>query len=236
MQNLKNNWLVISKLTWGIWWILSQALENLKTFYFNVLLFRKVYIAWAKKVHKSYLSWNWWGIQNLGRNGLAVSKLAQWIWQILTWGLKSLKDFHFNGLLMSKLCIVLAKKKYRGVIFLETEGGYKIWRGINSSFQNWHKEFDKIWPEHLKASKIFILLGFFWAKYVLFELKKYSGIIFHETEERYKIWRGMDLPFQNWHKEFDEIWPEHLKVSNIFILMGSFWAKYILFELKSTEE
>ena len=29
---------------------------------------------------------------------------------------------------MSKLCIVLAKKKYRGVIFHETEGGYKIWR------------------------------------------------------------------------------------------------------------
>ena len=45
---------------------------------------------------------------------------------------------------MSKLCIVLAKKKYRGVIFHETEGGYKIWRGINSSFKNWHKEFDKI--------------------------------------------------------------------------------------------
>ena len=61
----------------------------------------------------------------------------------LTRALKSLKDFHFNGLLMSKLCIVLAKK-YRGVILHETEGGYKIWRGIDLSFQNWHKEFDKI--------------------------------------------------------------------------------------------
>ena len=44
---------------------------------------------------------------------------------------------------MSKLSIVLAKKKYRGVIFHEAEGRYKIWRGIDSSFQNWHKEFDK---------------------------------------------------------------------------------------------
>ena len=130
MQNLKNNWLVISKLTWGIWWILSQALENLKTFYFNVLLFRKVYTAWAKKVHKSYLSWNWWGIQNLGRNGLAVSKLAQWIWQILTWGLKSLKDFHFNGLLMSKLCIVLAKKK------VQRSNLSWNWRGIQNLERN----------------------------------------------------------------------------------------------------
>ena len=73
------------------------------------------------------------------------------------------------------------------------------------SFQNWHKEFDKIWPEHSKVSKIVILLGSFWAKYILFQLKKYTGIIFHETEEGYKIWRRMNLSFQNLHKEFDKI-------------------------------
>ena len=83
-----------------------------------------------------------------------------------------------------------------------------------------------------KVSKIFILMSSFWAKYISFELKKYRGIIFHETEEGYKIWRGINLPFQNWHKEFNKIWPEHSKVSKIVILMGSFWAKYILFELK----
>ena len=93
--------------------------------------------------------------------------------------------------------ILFELKKYRGVIFHETEEGYKIWRGINSSFQHWHKEFDKIWPEPSKISKIFILLGSFWAKYIFFELKKYRGIIFHETEKRYKIWRGIDLSFRN---------------------------------------
>ena len=108
----------------------------------------------------------------------------------------------------------------------------KIWRGIDLSFQNWHEEFDEFWPKHLKVSKIFILLGSFWAKYIFFELKKYRGIIFHETEEGYKICRGINLLFQNWHKEFDKVWPEHLQVSNIFILMCSFWAKYILLELK----
>ena len=100
------------------------------------------------------------------------------------------------------------------------------------SFQNWHKEFDKIWLEHSKVSKTFILMSFFWAKYILFELKKYRGIIFHETEEWCKIWRRIDLLFQNWHKEFDKILPEHSKASKIVILMSSFWAKYILFELK----
>ena len=97
-QNLKMNWLVISKLTWGIWLILTRALESLKKCHFNVLLLRKVYIVWAKKVQRHYLSWNWRGIQNLERNHLM--------------------------------------------------------------FQNWHKEFGKFWPEHLKASKIFNLMEF----------------------------------------------------------------------------
>ena len=91
-------------------------------------------------------------------------------------------------------------KRYRRVIFHETEEGHKTCRGIDSSFQNWLKEFDKIWPEHSKVSKIFILMSSFWAKYIFFELKKYRGIVFHETEEGYKIWRGIDLSFQNWQQ------------------------------------
>ena len=129
IQNLKRNCLVISKLTWGIWWILTQAIESLRNFHFNVLLLNKVYIASAEKVHKSYLSWNWIGIQNLGRNRLAVSKLAKGIWQILTWGLESLKDFHFNGLLMSKLYIAWAKKVQRSNLSWN-------WRGIQNLERN----------------------------------------------------------------------------------------------------
>ena len=149
----------------------------------------------------------------------------------MTWALKSFKFFTLMGFFWAKY-ILFKLKTYRGVFFHENEEGYKIRRGIDLSFQNWHKEFDKFWPEHSKVSKIFTLMGSFWAKYILFELKKYRGVIFHETEERYKIWRGIDLSFQNWHKEFDKFWPEHSKVSKIFILMGSFWAKYILFGLK----
>ena len=110
----------------------------------------------------------------------------------------------------------------------------KIWRGIDLSFQNWHGEFDKFWLEPLEVSKMFILMCYFWAEYILFELKKYRGVIFHDTEEWYKIWRGINMSFQNWHGEFDEFWPEHLKISKIFPLMGSFWAEYILSELKNT--
>ena len=101
-------------------------------------------------------------------------------------------------------------------------------------FQNWHKKFDKFWPEHSKISKIFILMDSFWAKYIyiLFELKRYIGIIFNETKEGYKIWRGIDVFFQNWHKKFDKFWPDHSKVSKILNSMDTFSEKYILSELK----
>ena len=167
------------------------------------------------------------------------------IWRGINWSFKNLhmkfvkiwpehskvsEIFTLMGSLWAKY-ILFEPKKYRGVILHETEEGYKLWRGIDSSFQNWHKEFDKIWAEHSKVSKILILMDSFWGKYILFELKKYRGIIFHETEVGYKIWRGIDL-FQNWYKEFDKISVNHSKVSKFFILMGSFWGKYILFELK----
>ena len=32
--------------------------------------------------------------------------------------------------------------------------------------------------------------------------------------------------------KFDEFWPEHSKVSKNCTLMGSFWTKYIMFELQ----
>ena len=107
--------------------------------------------------------------------------------------------------------ILFELKRYRPVTVDETKEGYKILRGIDLSFQNWQKEFDKFWPENSKVWKIFTLIGSFWAKYILFKLRKYKyrGVIFDETEEGYKILRGIDLLFQNWHKEFDKFWPEH---------------------------
>ena len=132
--------------------------------------------------------------------------------------------------------ILFELKKYREFISHETEKTHKIWRGIDLWFKNWHKEFDRFWPEHSEVSKIFTLMGSIWAKYILFELREYRGVIFHKTEEAYKIWRGVDLSFQNWHKEFDKFWHEHSKVSKIFTLTSSFWAKYILFEIKKYRE
>ena len=38
----------------------------------------------------------------------------------------------------------LKKVYYRGLILHESEKGYKISSRIDLSFQNWHKEFEKI--------------------------------------------------------------------------------------------
>ena len=48
MKNLKRNWLVVSKLTQGIWQILTLELESLKNLHFNGLILTKLYV-WVKK-------------------------------------------------------------------------------------------------------------------------------------------------------------------------------------------
>ena len=50
--------------------------EHFKVSKMFMFLLSKVYIVWTKKVQRSYLSWNWRGIQNLERNWFAVSKLT----------------------------------------------------------------------------------------------------------------------------------------------------------------
>ena len=116
--------------------------------------------------------------------------------------------------------------------FIKLKRDTKFGEELTFLFKNSHKGFDKFWPELLKVPINFPLMGFFWAKDILFSLKKYRGVIIHETEEGCKIWGGINLLFQNWQKEFDKFWPESSKVSKIFTLMGSLWSKYILFELK----
>ena len=109
----------------------------------------------------------------------------------------------------------------------------KLEEEIDLLFQNWHEEFDEFRSEHLKVPKIFILMHSFWAKYILFELKKVqrSYLSWH--------WRGIQnlernrLVISIWHEDFDKFWTKHSKVSKMFTLMGSFWEKYILFEIKN---
>ena len=107
-------------------------------------------------------------------------------------------------------------KIYRGVMCHCNEEWCKILIEIDLSFQNWHEEFDKFWPEHSKVSKICTLMGWFWKKYIMFELKKYRGVIFYDTREWSKIWRKTDLRFRKWHEEFGNFLQTEWKIAISF--------------------
>ena len=148
--------------------------------------------------------------------------------------MKNLANFRQNtwksqiGTFMGSFC---PKKKmhelkiYRGVMCNDTEEWWKIWRGIDLSFQNWHKEFDKFWIKHWKVSKIYTLVGCLWPKCIMFELKKYRGAIFHDTIEWCKIWRKADLCFGKWHEEFSKFLQEQTKVSKLGLLLKMYELK-----------
>ena len=131
-DNLKRNWLVVAKMTWGIWRILTWALESLKNLSFNGLLLTKVCNVWAKKVQRSYLSWHWRVIQNLKKNWVVVWKMTWVIWRILTQALES----------FTKVYNVWSKR-YRRVMLDGTENWCKIWRKTDLWFGKWREEFGK---------------------------------------------------------------------------------------------
>ena len=113
-------------------------------------------------------------LSNITFNWLLVWKMTWGIWHFIPE--QSKLEFWWDPLIQTW-------KSMRGVICHDNEELCKIWRGTDLSFQSWPEEFNGFWFEHLQVPKIFILMGSFCAKYKLFELKKYSGVIFHETEE-----------------------------------------------------
>ena len=105
--------------------------------------------------------------------------------------------------------------------------------------RNWlvvHKGFDKFWPEDSNISKILSLMGYFWPKYILFELKKVRGVIFHDTRVWCKIWRKTDLWFGKWYEEYGKFSPEQLKVSKLAYWWDPLIQSRKSMSLKSTEE
>ena len=67
------------------------------------------------------------------------------------------------------------------------------------------------------------LMDSFWLTYIIFKLKQYTGVIFHESGERWKIWRKTDLLFGKWHDKFGKFSRAHLKVSKL----GFWWDTFV---------
>ena len=101
---------------------------------------------------------------------------------------------------------------------------------------NLQKKFDKFWLENLKVSKTYTLMGCFWPKYFMFQLKKYSEVIFHDTRVWCKFWRKTNLWLTKWHQEFGKLWPEDTKISKLRLLLGPFIQSRKCMRLKFTRE
>ena len=106
--------------------------------------------------------------------------------------------------------ITFDQKKYRRVIFHDTEESCKIWRKTDWWFQKWHEELGNFHQNTWKCQN-----------------RDFGGILWHWR--MMKIWRKIDFLFQNWHEELDEMWPEHFN-GLLLIKVYNAWAK------KSTEE
>ena len=72
----------------------------------------------------------------------------------------------------------------------------KILRKTDLLFQKW-QEFGEFWFEHSRVPKIYTFIGPFCGKYITFDLKKYRGVIFHDTKESCKVWRKTGLWLEN---------------------------------------
>ena len=122
--------------------------------------------------------------------------------------------------LIGSLKYKLLAKKYRGVISHDPEDWCKIWRKTSLLFKKC-QEFGEIWPEHSKVYKTCIFICSYCAKYLMFDLKRYRGVIFDDTERwciinPWKLTHGLENDMRkmaNFHQstwksrnsDFDEI-------------------------------
>ena len=88
----------------------------------------------------------------------------------------------------------------------------------------------------LKIVKISTLIGSFRGKYITFGLKKYRGVMVHDTKDWCKVWRKTDLWVGKWHEEYGKFSTEHLKVSRLGLWWDPFYQSRKRMSLKFTEE
>ena len=135
-------------------------------------------------------------LQNLYKNWLLVSKIISGIWITSDKQWKVKKKWNSMGCICLKTTFLQLKRIPKIYTTLIHQISYVIFETISHFSRQTHLHYFS--PN----------TTYFWQKYpIKVQIFKFStaGVIFHDTEEGYKIWRGIDLLFQNWHKEFLQI-------------------------------
>ena len=149
------------------------------------------------------------------------------IWRNFTWAVKNLKFYT----LMGSFCPnhkMFQLKKYGRVISHVNEEWCKVWRKTDLWFQIWLSNMNLVnfHPTTQKAQNFFSM-GYFCPKHTRFELQKYGGVIFHDTEQWYKIWINPDLVVSKIAREIGWTFVRALKSLKDRTLMGSFCLKHV---------
>ena len=125
----------------------------------------------------------------------------------------------------STLCL---SQKSTGELCHNTEEWCKIWRRTELHLKNDMKNLTNFDPT-LESLKICTLMGFFWSKYLIFQLKKYRGD--HYIGLSYR--RSMQALKGKWSVVSIMIWgiwwtsPEHSKILK-FALWEGFFPRYTM--------
>ena len=129
-------------------------------------------------------------------------------------------NLYFDTLLLLKAYKISAKKLYRTYVSWHWRVMQTL-KKIQCVAQKW-QEFGEFWSKHSKVSKISNLIGTFHAKYKTFDLKKYSGVIFHDIEDFCKFWRKLTCGLEN---DIRDLANFHQSTENWWALMSSFCQK-----------
>ena len=160
----------------------------------------------------------------------------------MTPALKNLNNFHFNGLLLTKVYNVWAKKLqwsyvwWHSRLILNLKENRLVLRKITwRILQIFTRAHSKIWKVRLLLSpfiqnrkcmsfkfteELCVMKiknnGSFWPKYIIFELKKVQRSYFWLHCRLMRNWRKTDFYFLKWHQEFGKFSPEHVWKSKIW--------------------
>ena len=132
------------------------------------------------------MAWHYRVIQNLKENWPVAWKIIWGICLIFMWAVESLKICTLIGCFCPKQ-IKIYMKKYRRVIIRDNEEWCKVCKKLTFGFKNHMSNLVNFHPITQK-SKNFTSMGYFRPKYMRFDLKKYRGVIFHDTEQWCSDW------------------------------------------------
>ena len=112
---LKKNWLVVSNMTWGIWWIFPHPLKSPKIS-LQWAVFVQIYEVWAKKIQTIYFSWHWAVMKSLNKAWPCGFKNGMRNWVNFHLSVQKSEKFYIDGIFLPKAYTVSVRKFQRNYV------------------------------------------------------------------------------------------------------------------------